>query len=332
MRRREVNFGGVIIINGWFIEWNTLRLGYGITSWVTLWVSGSFGKDLCLSWLPRVHPEQGSGLGDDWGRDGRSSGVLERDSLSLEAEETRLSDWKGDLAAVDGDFDLVPADLKSACFLPTCSEDPERKDPVVGENGSDAAPGLDEAMGEEGAWVQKTTMVLDLLWFMFDVLALNGFISCFATGRLWLWIPAILRLSFYDKMIKLHFSWVSVWCGRKVWVVVSYPSSMWNVLFEIRFESFSVRYIFRGISEDVEYKHRGMVLWSRIFSISCLEMLETSALGLGQDLGFMSTVTSPSAEQTCFLRSSWTTSNFALTSSICSFGAAAVCVIFQSVS
>ena len=66
---------------------------------------------------------------------------------SLEAEETRLSDCKGDLVAVDGDFDLVLADLNSACFLPACSEDPEGKDPMVGENGGDAAPDLDEAMG-----------------------------------------------------------------------------------------------------------------------------------------------------------------------------------------
>ncbi|KAF2571758.1 hypothetical protein F2Q70_00002383 [Brassica cretica] len=50
---------------------------------------------------------------------------------TLEAEEARLSGCKGDLAVVDGDFDLILADLKSACFLPTCSE------------------GLDEATGEE---------------------------------------------------------------------------------------------------------------------------------------------------------------------------------------
>ncbi|KAF2614070.1 hypothetical protein F2Q70_00011987 [Brassica cretica] len=68
---------------------------------------------------------------------------------SLQAKESRLSDCKGDLAAVDGDFDLVLADLKSACFLPTCSEDPEGKDPMVRKNGGDAAPILDEAMGEE---------------------------------------------------------------------------------------------------------------------------------------------------------------------------------------
>ena len=68
----------------------------------------------------------------------------------LEAEEARLSDCKGDSAAVDGDFDLVLADLKSACLLSMCSEDPEGKDPVFGENGGDAAPSLDEAMDEEG--------------------------------------------------------------------------------------------------------------------------------------------------------------------------------------
>ncbi|KAG5400523.1 hypothetical protein IGI04_015130 [Brassica rapa subsp. trilocularis] len=70
---------------------------------------------------------------------------------TLEAEEARLSGCKGDMAAEDGDFGLILADLKSAFFLPTCPEDPEGKDPMVGENGSDAAPGSDEAAGEEGA-------------------------------------------------------------------------------------------------------------------------------------------------------------------------------------
>ncbi|KAF2543058.1 hypothetical protein F2Q68_00031494 [Brassica cretica] len=66
---------------------------------------------------------------------------------TLEAEEARLSGCKGDLAVVDEDFDLILADLKSACFLSTCSEGPEGKDPVLGEGGGDAAPGLDEATG-----------------------------------------------------------------------------------------------------------------------------------------------------------------------------------------
>ncbi|KAL0667995.1 hypothetical protein Bca4012_030699 [Brassica carinata] len=69
---------------------------------------------------------------------------------SLEAEEARLSACKGGLAAVDGSFDLILADLKSECFLPMCSEDPEGKDPAVGENGGGASPSLDEAMGEGG--------------------------------------------------------------------------------------------------------------------------------------------------------------------------------------
>ncbi|KAF3502614.1 hypothetical protein F2Q69_00043863 [Brassica cretica] len=67
---------------------------------------------------------------------------------TLEAEEAQLSGCKGDLAVMDGDFDLILADLKSACFLPTCSEGPEGKDPVLG---GDSAPCLDEATGEEGA-------------------------------------------------------------------------------------------------------------------------------------------------------------------------------------
>ncbi|KAF2597440.1 hypothetical protein F2Q68_00010357 [Brassica cretica] len=67
---------------------------------------------------------------------------------SLQVEEAWLSACKGDLAAVDGSFDLVLAELKSECFLPTCSEDPEGQDPVVGENRGGAAPSLDEAMGE----------------------------------------------------------------------------------------------------------------------------------------------------------------------------------------
>ncbi|KAF2592328.1 hypothetical protein F2Q70_00044848 [Brassica cretica] len=74
---------------------------------------------------------------------------------TLEAEEARLSGCKGYLAVVDGDFDLILADLKSACFLPTCSEGPEGKDPVLGEGGGNAAPGLDEATGEEGPLVRR---------------------------------------------------------------------------------------------------------------------------------------------------------------------------------
>ncbi|CAH8380372.1 unnamed protein product [Eruca vesicaria subsp. sativa] len=55
--------------------------------------------------------------------------------LSLQAEETRLSACKGDLAAVHGSFNLILADLKFECFLPKCSEDPEGQDLAVVESG-----------------------------------------------------------------------------------------------------------------------------------------------------------------------------------------------------
>ena len=95
---------------------------------------------------------------------------------SLEAEEARLSDCKGDLVAVDGDFNLVLADLKSACLLPTCLEDPEGKDPVVGENGGDAAPSLDEVMDEEGHTFQMIVVVM---------ISCEIFFLCLCFGRIW---------------------------------------------------------------------------------------------------------------------------------------------------
>ena len=67
---------------------------------------------------------------------------------SLQAEEARLSACKEDLAVVVGSFELILADLKSECILPTSSEVPEGQDPLVGEGGDGAAPSLDEAMGE----------------------------------------------------------------------------------------------------------------------------------------------------------------------------------------
>ncbi|XP_048632889.1 uncharacterized protein LOC125607133 [Brassica napus] len=67
---------------------------------------------------------------------------------SLQAEEARLSADKEDLAVVDRSFELILADLKSECILPTSSEVPEGQDPLVGEGGDGAAPSLDEATGE----------------------------------------------------------------------------------------------------------------------------------------------------------------------------------------
>ncbi|KAF2577478.1 hypothetical protein F2Q68_00006190 [Brassica cretica] len=90
----------------------------------------------------------GLSLGDDRGGMAVVQSFQSETPPTLEAKEARLSGCKGDLAVVDGDFDLILADLKSACLLPMCSEGPEGKDPVLG---GDAAPGLDEATGEEGA-------------------------------------------------------------------------------------------------------------------------------------------------------------------------------------
>ncbi|KAG5410861.1 hypothetical protein IGI04_007180 [Brassica rapa subsp. trilocularis] len=97
---------------------------------------------------------------------------------TLEAEEARLSGCKGDMAAEDGDFGLILADLKSACFLPTCSEDPEGKDLMVGENGSDAAPGSDEAAGEEGAGEEGDELSSHILLQLRNVL----FETCFESS------------------------------------------------------------------------------------------------------------------------------------------------------
>ncbi|KAF3541760.1 hypothetical protein F2Q69_00023195 [Brassica cretica] len=95
---------------------------------------------------------------------------------SLEAEEARLSAYKGGMAAVDGSFDLILADLKSECFLPMCSEDPEGKDPAVGENGGGAAPSLDEAMGEGGGYLIWPCMAMFMFWD-WPLVALNPFRS-----------------------------------------------------------------------------------------------------------------------------------------------------------
>ena len=110
---------------------------------------------------------------------------------SLQAEETRLSDRKGDLAVIDGDFDLVLADLKSACFLPTCSEDPEGKDPMVGEKEATRPRAWTRQWVKRRFRFQKmiTVMIsLERFFFMFYefVLVLYGHVLCFGTGGLWL--------------------------------------------------------------------------------------------------------------------------------------------------
>ncbi|KAF3511982.1 hypothetical protein F2Q69_00007536 [Brassica cretica] len=101
---------------------------------------------------------------------------------SLQAEEARLSACKGDLAAVDGSFDFVLADLKSECFLQTCSEEPKGQDPVVRENRGGAAPSLDEAMGE-GEYLLRPCMAVFMFWD-WPLVALNP--GCIAAFYEWI--------------------------------------------------------------------------------------------------------------------------------------------------
>ncbi|KAF2539633.1 hypothetical protein F2Q70_00004805 [Brassica cretica] len=101
---------------------------------------------------------------------------------SLQAEEAILSACKGDLAAVDGSFNFILADLKSACFLPTCSEGPEGQDLVVGENGGGAVPSLDEAMGEGEVSIPDDDQGQDLglLLALRGAMTNSTYVSCYS--------------------------------------------------------------------------------------------------------------------------------------------------------
>uniref|UniRef100_A0A0D2ZTT5 Uncharacterized protein n=1 Tax=Brassica oleracea var. oleracea TaxID=109376 RepID=A0A0D2ZTT5_BRAOL len=97
-------------------------------------------------------------LNEKKARKAKSSDAKKASRGIREAKDAFCSEFQARLAkisaflghVVDGDFDLILADLKSACFLLTCSEGPEGKDPVLGKGRGDAAPGFDEATGEEG--------------------------------------------------------------------------------------------------------------------------------------------------------------------------------------
>ncbi|KAG5378045.1 hypothetical protein IGI04_025887 [Brassica rapa subsp. trilocularis] len=119
---------------------------------------------------------------------------------TLEAEEARLSGCKGDMAAEDGDFDLILADLKSACFLPTRSEDPEGKDPMVGENGSDAAPGSDEAAGEEGTCFESSSARCELCEGAEGIERKHRGMDCAVTNRLSFFLSRFLPDSYRCKV------------------------------------------------------------------------------------------------------------------------------------
>ncbi|KAF3541759.1 hypothetical protein F2Q69_00023194 [Brassica cretica] len=119
---------------------------------------------------------------------------------SLEAKEARFSACKGGLAAVDGSFDLILADLKSECFLPMCSEDPEEQKPAVGET---------EAVRPQ-AWTRRWYMLWPCMaMFMFwdwPLVAFNPYRS--AAFHEWM---ISLRLDIRDPF--REFSAKSGFCG-----------------------------------------------------------------------------------------------------------------------
>ncbi|KAG5375843.1 hypothetical protein IGI04_040439 [Brassica rapa subsp. trilocularis] len=69
-----------------------------------------------------------------------------REALSPQAKEAKLTARKEDLAAIEGDFDLI---FKFVRILPSLSGDPEEQDFAVERDGDDAAPNSDEVMGED---------------------------------------------------------------------------------------------------------------------------------------------------------------------------------------
>ncbi|KAF2556138.1 hypothetical protein F2Q68_00015241 [Brassica cretica] len=71
------------------------------------------------------------------------------EALSLQAQEVRLSAHNGALVAIEGDFDLIFAGLKSECVLQPCQGNSEGQDLVVEDvRGDVVAEDKDEAMGE----------------------------------------------------------------------------------------------------------------------------------------------------------------------------------------
>ncbi|KAF3596575.1 hypothetical protein DY000_02020462 [Brassica cretica] len=131
---------------------------------------------------------------------------------SLEcAEEARLSACKEDLAAVGGSFELILADLKSECILPTSLEVPEGQDPLVGEGGNGAAPILDEAMGE-GECLLWPFMAMFMFWD-WPLVALNpcrftAFYEWMISLRLWQDLGLLLVLG----GVTTNSTYVSCYC------------------------------------------------------------------------------------------------------------------------
>ena len=58
---------------------------------------------------------------------------------------------RGELVGAEEDFDLILADLKSECVLPSCSSEPVGQDLVSGDAGGSVAPNPEGVVGEDEA-------------------------------------------------------------------------------------------------------------------------------------------------------------------------------------
>ncbi|KAF2545706.1 hypothetical protein F2Q70_00021523 [Brassica cretica] len=158
------------------------------------------------------------------------------------------------LATVDGGMAVVQAlqgetpSIKSECFLPTCSEDPEGQDLVVGENRGGAAPRLDEVMGEGESECFLPTCSEDPEGQDLVVGENRG--------------GAAPRL---DEVM---------------------GEGEWNAIFVVRLENFPQSPNFVGFLRTLNISIEACFRISYLL-ISYLEMLKISVLGLEQDLGLL---------------------------------------------
>ncbi|KAF2557284.1 hypothetical protein F2Q68_00015181 [Brassica cretica] len=70
---------------------------------------------------------------------------------SPRVEGAMLPVRRGDLVGAEGDFDLIFADLKSGCVLPSCSSEPVGQDLIAGDAGGSVAPNPEGVVGEDEA-------------------------------------------------------------------------------------------------------------------------------------------------------------------------------------
>ena len=68
---------------------------------------------------------------------------------SSRVEEATLPVRRAELVGAEGDFDLILADMKSECVLPSDSSEPIGQDLVVGDAGGGVVPNPEGVVGED---------------------------------------------------------------------------------------------------------------------------------------------------------------------------------------